>query len=95
MDMKQAQAKLSDISRSTGIRNPKILIGELCTVINFLLKEIDSIKSPPISLLSKQPIDLPATTPPETPGPPGPPYRSPPFHDPVRKFRKGNVGDAE
>ena len=92
MDMKQAKAKLADINRSTGIRHPKVLVSELCTIINYILKEIDSIKSPPISLLSKQPRDSSVMTPPQTPGSP---HRSPPVSDPVRRFRKGNAGDTE
>lgn len=85
--MQQAKAKLADVNMSTGIRNSKILIGELCTVISFLLKEIDSIQSQPISLSSTKPID-PLS---DDDGPYSPlkiPHRSPPISDSVRAFRK-------
>lgn len=52
MNIKQARAKLADVSRSTGTKHPKVLVSELCAVVKFLLDEIDRIKSPPISTLS-------------------------------------------
>lgn len=107
MNLEQAKAKLVDISRSTATKHPKVLVSELCSVIHFLLGEIDKIKSPTVSVLSKRlPEDLqldpmkPIGPPPPPPLPPPPildpiPHRSPPIADPIRRYRKGNAGDAE
>ncbi len=92
MNIDQARAKLADVSRSTGTKHPKVLVAELCTVVKFLLDEIDRIKSPPISTLSqcKRPIEeLPrVTTPP-------PSEEDPSKFYPDHPHRKGSAGDAE
>ena len=101
MDIKRAKAKLIDISQSTATKHPKILIGELCTVIKFLLDEIERIKSPPTTILGR-PYELtdkkiPKLDPIQPLGPPSlpsQPYKSPPSFDPLQKHRKGNAGDA-
>lgn len=54
MDIKAAKTKLIEISRSTGTKHSKVLISELCTVVRFLLDEIDRIKSPTLSVLSRR-----------------------------------------
>lgn len=102
MNLEQAKAKLADISRSTATKHPKVLVSELCAVVQFLLNEIDKIKSPTVSVLSKRlPDDLrldpmqPIGPPPPPPTPDPTPLRPPPAFDPVRRHRKGNAGDAE
>lgn len=54
MDIQAAKTKLIEISKSTGSKHPKILVSELCTIVHFLLDEIDSIKSPTLSVLPKR-----------------------------------------
>jgi hypothetical protein len=161
MDIKQAKKLITNISKSTGTKHHKVLIGELCTVIKFLLDEIERIKLPPMIVLKQSP-DLdpmkpigppppppspmdPLILPPEiakpnlgpyrtkilpqprqfgstddpnpqpfettdnqypfapntdgsttkpAPKPTWPDHRSPPPFDPLKKSRKGNVGDA-
>ena len=39
MTLKEAQAKLDEISRSTGTKHVKVLIAELCVVIKYLLDD--------------------------------------------------------
>ncbi len=97
MNLEQAKKKLADISRSTATKHPKVLVSELCAVVQFLLGEIDRIKSPPITILPKRLSDDVKIDPPPRPKlPPGPkPWKSPPSYDPIKRHRKGNVGDAE
>lgn len=57
MNLKQAKTKLDTISKSTAIQHPKVLVGELCVVIKFLLDEIQRIKTPSMSVL-KQHLEL-------------------------------------
>lgn len=93
MNLEQAKKKLINISQSTATKHPKVLIGELCIVIKFLLDEIEKIKLPPITVLKQLP-DLDPMKPIGPPPPPQKPYKSPPPYDPLRKHRKGNTGNA-
>lgn len=98
MNIKQAKAKLNEISKSTGTKHPKVLVSELCTVIKFLLDEIDRIKSPPITILPKRlPEDVKIDPPRPQPKIPGgyiPPGKTPPIYDSIKKYRKGSAGEA-
>ena len=58
MILEQAKQKLAEVSKSTGIKHPKVLISELCGVIQFLLDEVERIKTPPMAVL-KIPDDAP------------------------------------
>lgn len=103
MNLEQAKAKLADLSHSTGIKHPKVLISELCVVISFLLDEIDKIKTPPFSVLKNRlPEDADATNQPSVkppwkqwPDQPKPqfPSQTPDILPPTK--RRGNAGDAE
>lgn len=90
MDIQQAKAKLASISKNTATKHPKVLVAELCVVIKFLLDELDKIKSPTMTLLSKR---LPESVDKWI----KPPPFAPPTNDPaaIRKHRSGNAGDAE
>lgn len=55
MDMKQAKAKLAEISRSTATKHPKVLINDLCGVIQFLLSELERIETPKMAVLTTLP----------------------------------------
>lgn len=55
MNREQAKTKLTEISRSTAVKHPKVLISELCGVVQFLLSEIERIKSPEITTLTTLP----------------------------------------
>lgn len=86
MNLKQAKAKLAEASRSTGTKHAKILIADLCSVVKFLLDEIERLgvlhaQIPPPPPWSSEPTiipdDLPGgrpnkryETPWETPSPP-------------------------
>ncbi|RLC89076.1 MAG: hypothetical protein DRJ03_00540 [Chloroflexi bacterium] len=105
MNLEQAKAKVADISRSTATKHPKVLVSELCGVVQFLLNEIERIQSPPVTILPKRlPEDLeldadrpePFELPPISPPPTGQPkFPSPnPSVLPSRR-REGNAGDAE
>lgn len=97
MNLEQAKVKLDSVSKSTATKNPKILVAELCTVVKFLLDEIDRIKSPTVSVLSRQLPDNvnldPHHKPIEEPIFP-PPLRRAPAFDPLKRQRKGDAGDA-
>lgn len=54
MDLEQAKTKVDSISKSTALKHPKVLVAELCTVVKFLLEEIDRIKSPIMNILPKR-----------------------------------------
>jgi hypothetical protein len=68
MDIKQAKTKLASISGSTASKHPKVLVSELCTVVKFLLDEIDRIKTPTMTTL-KSFNDLDQNEPIHTPSP--------------------------
>lgn len=99
MDLNKIKARVDAISRSTGIKNSKVLVAELCGVIKSLIGEIEKIKNPPMTILSTledMPRNLPEdfgcpiqTEPFELPPISGQPRVSPP------KRCEGNVGDAE
>jgi hypothetical protein len=100
MDLKQARNKLTDISQSTAIKHPKILVGELCVVVKFLLNEIDRIKTPSMSVLEQnldpdlhKSIHTPPLIPCRPPWPDKPKPHCPGYEPP--KQREGNAGDAE
>ncbi len=63
MNIKEARNKLTEISRSTGTKHVKVLIGELCDVCQFLLDEIDSMRDNSVVTRSKmdphEPIHIP------------------------------------
>ena len=92
--MKQAKAKLDTISKSTAKLHPKVLVGELCVVLKYVLDELDRIKSPTLTVL---PMKSPHEADVKRDPPPRP--RTSPWVDPVlnpdRKDRKFNAGDAE
>ena len=57
MDIKQAKAKLTEISRSTATKHSKILISELCGIVQFLLGELERIETPGMTELTNLPIN--------------------------------------
>lgn len=87
MNLEQVKKKLTDISRSTATKHPKVLVGELCVVIKFLLDEIEQIKLPPIIELKQLP-DLDPMRPIGPSPQPSQPYKP----DLLRRHRKGNAG---
>lgn len=101
MDMKRAKEILGGVINGTAIKHPKVLIGELCVVVNFLLEEIDKIKTPIVSVLSKKFPDIQ----PPWPDQPNPdrqigedqpnPMKRIGEDKPIPKRRMGNAGDAE
>lgn len=109
MNLEQARVKLSSVSNSIGTKHPKVLVAELCVIVKFLLNEIDSIKTPTITLSStKLPepevmVDPPLTLLPSKRSSPLPfkPFESPPSppsepYDPnLERKRRGNAGDAK
>lgn len=92
MNIKQARTKLESVSKGTATRHPKVLIGELCSVVEFLLNELDRIKSPTITTLSTLPKPDAMRDPP--PRPRTSPWLDPAFK-PDKKDHKLNAGDAE
>ena len=104
MNLKQAKRRVDEISRSTGTKNPKVLVAELCGVIKGLIGELEKIQNPPVTVLPKRlPEDLelplksePAELPPMMPPPTGQPeFPSPNPSVLPRRRREGNAGDAE
>lgn len=102
MNLEQAKAKLIEISKSTGTKHPKVLVGELCVVVKFLLDEIDCIKSPNVKIDPPRPYrptpiqpPWPDRPKPEIPGGYISPGKTPPSYDSIKKYYKGNAGDAE
>lgn len=59
MNLEQARIKLDNISRSTAIKHPKVLVAELCVIVKFLLDEIGNSKN---SMLHTHERDIPTTT---------------------------------
>ncbi len=55
MNRAQAKAKLAEISRSTATKHPKVLISELCGIVQFLLSELERIETPKMTLLTNLP----------------------------------------
>ncbi len=101
MDIKEVKVKLEDIRRSTGTKNPKVLIYELCAVVSFLLNEIGRIKNPPVAVLQQtlpeniEIIKRPTVEPPwpDQPKKPQFPSPAPSVLPPLRRRR--SAGDAE
>lgn len=90
MDFKQAREKLDSVSNSAATKHPKILVAELCVVVKFLLDELDRIKSPIFTKLSKRlpkDMELGPRIKPSYPDKPEPQF-------PHRR-RMGNAGDAQ
>lgn len=54
MNLEQAKIKLADISKSTATKHSKVLIGELCTIVSFLLTEIERINTPTFTVLTQK-----------------------------------------
>lgn len=108
MNVEQAKAKLKGVANGTATKHPKVLIAELCSVVQFLMDELDRIKTPPIVSLQKRlPDDLdihkyiknPRVRPPWPNKPNMPdkplPEKTPTIINPIKPFSKGNTGDAE
>ncbi len=104
MDIQQARDKLAGISGFTHNRHHKVLIGELCEIVKFLLDEIDRIKIPRMSVLKQTPYSLHPPLPCQPPWSNKPPPGDKPGFMPLKKspsiipphpHRKGNAGDAE
>lgn len=98
MNVKEAKLKLAEITGSTNIKHPKVLVAELCSVIKYLLDEIEDIKKPTMTLSQTipsgpnpslcNPVKLPSVSIPLRRN------RSAPISDPLEKHRRGNAGDA-
>lgn len=122
MDIKQAKAKLDSVSKSTGTKHHKVLISELCSIVGFLIGEIEKINTPIFTTLEVVQTDLPprvdsdpiSKTIPKPPPPPpnetitkgnppveippmlpSAPYKTPPIANPIKRYRRGNAGEAK
>lgn len=96
MDIEQAKKKIAEISSSTGTKNPKVLISELCTIVKFLIHELDRVKHPTVTTLSKRlPEDLELNRDRDVPA--GIPSMLPPIpeYPPPIRTREGTAGDAK
>ena len=59
MNFEQVKKRVDEISRSTGTKNPKVLVAELCGVIKGLIGELEKIQNPSVTILPKRlPKDL-------------------------------------
>jgi hypothetical protein len=98
MNVEQAKAKLAEINRSTATKHPKVLVGELCGIIGFLLNEIERLNTTAVTVIRPEPELKPnwtATAPTQRP-----PTR---FGDtdlrnnnsPLKDDKNKNAGDAE
>jgi len=92
MNLEQAKAKLSGVSNGTAVKHPKVLIAELCSVVQFLLEELDQasklnpvVINPPKTLEELSDEHKPAVR---------LPWDAPTAPVQPRK-RMGNAGDAE
>lgn len=100
MNIQQAKAKLTDINRSTATKHPKVLIGELCGIIKFLLEQIDTTtmtlsarSTIPMDVSKLPPVHPPLKFPPNyQPRPPEYPTHGTTDGDPSNKC---DAGDAE
>lgn len=73
MNIQQAKDKLRQVKQSTGTKHHKILINELCTIVEFLLNEIDKPQSRScncVNIPKKLPVELKESLPPSDPLPP-------------------------
>jgi len=107
MNRAQAKVNLAEIRRSTATKHPKVLIVELCGIVQFLLGELERIETPKMTVLTTLPkIDEHAdridpvpikrpnrSSPIETPQP----WRSPPIRDPYGDSRslQGEAKDTQ
>jgi len=73
MTREQAEALVKSIKGSTATKHPKQLIAELCSVVEFLLKEV-KLLSPPVFGIDK---DMPVVEP-DLGAEPDRPFRQPP-----------------
>lgn len=82
MNLEKAKAKLGSISKSTATKHPKVLVAELCSIIKFLLDEVERSENhshgytepPTLGPKKQRPEVLP-----EWPGPSSPPRKYPQF----------------
>lgn len=92
MNLDKIKSKVDEISCSTGVKNPKVLIIELCGVIRSLIVEINKIKTSPTMVLPKQQL----MDDDEVPG--FPITKAGPTYPPIQNYPKQqnkNIGDAE
>ncbi len=50
MSLERAKKQLTSIMNTTGTKHPKVLVGELCSVINLLIKVIEQINTSSLDL---------------------------------------------
>lgn len=100
MNVKEAKLKLVEIIGSTNAKHPKVLVAELCAVIQCLFDEIDIVRNRTKSFADtiyhdqKPLLSNPVKEPPGEFKPLKRPNRSAPIVDPLEKHRRGNAGDA-
>jgi hypothetical protein len=70
MNSKQAKSKLAEVSRSTGTKHVKILVADLCSVMKFVLSEIERIGTPVTAVLESRPDPIIQADRPRTDRPP-------------------------
>jgi hypothetical protein len=95
MDIKQARAKLTEASRSTGTKHAKILVADLCSVMKFVLDEIERIDISFVTVSKLEPLKINMN--PEI-DPVVPWQDRPTIHVPeyvLPEIRDENAGDAE
>lgn len=106
MNLEKVKAKVTEISRSTGSKHPKTLISELCGVIQSLIKAIEGLEWPKMTVLTSNSIKhdgsddcetrvphaIPTKSPREETGPTEKPGPIQRSRGPHRRF---NAGDAE
>lgn len=83
MNLAKAKSKLAEASRSTGTKHAKILIADLCSVMKFLLDEVERLNEQSGSVYvgpgainpipSKSPVDVDPRIPSQPPWPDQPP----------------------
>jgi hypothetical protein len=93
MNLEQAKAKLESVKNSTGTKHSKALILELCSVIGFLMGELDRTKSPPTSVLPNTRSDPGESVQPDVQIPWDRSTGDNPTRPTPRK-RRGDAGDA-
>ena len=86
--------RLTAISQSTAIKNPKLLISELCSAMQLLIVEIEKIQSPKMTVLTQNPVVKDGCANVDSDDIPERPRRIPPLVPPNRT-RPFNAGDAE
>jgi hypothetical protein len=93
------KTRLKEISQSTAVKNPKLLIGELCSVVQMLVAEVEKIQQPKKIVLTKSDEEE-EIGPTEKPGPgqySRKQFKTLPFVRPEIDKKTGplNAGDAE